>query len=292
LNNNKGLFLIELLVSMAIFLIFTVLLYTTFTYQNKNYIKESDIIASQQEGKAVMSILTNIIRMAGYGHKSGQSVNGYAKKLNCHDVDPSLGSDNVTVVAAIKKVAVVLDNVSGSATVNVKQVVQNGLDNSTKRYVFFENSDENECYNITGIDNSVSGSSTLTLDRNVTYAFSNEPVYLVKAYTISVVNNVLTIYENTGGGADNVSDEIIENLQLQYGWDADKSGAIESTEWVDNPSGSEDKIKAVKIFLLLRSKRRDMSYTDKTSYTLAGKSFVPNNHYHHYLMQSIIYVRN
>ncbi len=286
--SNKGITLIELLVSIAIFLIFIALVYSTFIHQYKNYKKENSIISSQQEGKIIMNTIANIIRMAGYGYKNGKDINGFSKTFTVFNTNPTNGSDNVTVISAIKKVATVIDNVSESNIVHVAQLKTNSLDTQHKRYIFFEDNDVNDFNAISSISGE-SDNLTLALDNKVLYTFSGEPVYLVEAYTIGVKNDNLIINENTGGGAQPASNSIIENLQFQYGVDSNGDGNLD--QWTDSLSAN-DIVKAVKIFLLLRSKRKELSYTDTNSYILAGNSFVPNNHYYHYLMQTTVYVRN
>ena len=78
-----------------------------------------------------------------------------------------------------------------------------------------------------------------------------------------------------GAGQVNVSTaevaEAIEALQFRFGWDVNENGEIEDAEFVDDPTGNEDEIRAVRIYLLSRTMSPDPNYTDpNTAYTLAN----------------------
>ena len=120
----------------------------------------------------------------------------------------------------------------------------------------------------------------------------------------------LYIYSNTldlvpdgdlaGAGEANVSSaevaEGIEALQFRYGWDANQNGEIEEAEFVDDPTGHEGDIRAVRIFLLARTLSADPTYTDPNpTYTLANQTVTlgaDDLKYHRQLFIETVMVRN
>jgi hypothetical protein len=124
----------------------------------------------------------------------------------------------------------------------------------------------------------------------------------------------LYIYGNTrdlvqdtdlaGAGQANVSTaevaEGIEALQFEFGWDDNENGEIEDAEFIDDPTGSEDEVRAVRVYLLSRTLKADPNYTDpNTQYTLGLNP--PNHtltlteedrHYHRQLFVETVMVRN
>jgi type IV pilus assembly protein PilW len=63
--SNQGLTLIELMVSMTIFLLVLGGIYSTFQSQHKSYLMQEEVAAMQQNMRAAMFYLTKEIRMAG-----------------------------------------------------------------------------------------------------------------------------------------------------------------------------------------------------------------------------------
>ena len=122
----------------------------------------------------------------------------------------------------------------------------------------------------------------------------------------------LYIYNNTsdlildpdvaGAGQVNVSTaevaEGIEALQFEFGWDQDipPDGEIGDGEYVDDPTGNEDDVRAVRIYLLSRTLLPDPNYTDpNASYTLANHTLIltdDDRKYHRQLFIETVMVRN
>jgi len=242
-----------------------------------------------------MNEIVDTVRMAGYGCKDGDitsgniNINGFTKIFTTVDNNATAGSDELTVISAIKKAAQVNGN-STDNIVSINDILSGGLNNGDKRYIFFENSDDQKYYEILSPGN-ITSSGNITINATADVV-EGENIYLVKAYTFKVISNSLKIDENTGGGAQELVDGTVENLQFQYGWDSNNNGIIDNSEWIDDPSANEKKIRAVKVFLFMRMKSPDRDYTDSSTYNIAGENITPNNHYHHYLLESIVFVRN
>lgn len=298
MRKNRGFTLIELLVVLGISAVVTGIVYSAFIFQAKNYYEEGRLMHVQQDGRFAMNEIVDTVRMAGYGCKdedittSGNiNINGFTKIFTTVDNNATAGCDELTVISAIKKAAQVNGN-STDNIVSINDVLSEGLNNGNKKYIFFENEGDQKYYEILSPGN-ITSSGNVTINANADVV-EEENIYLVKAYTLKVIGNSLKIDENTGGGAQEqeLVDGTVENLQFQYGWDSNNNGIIDNSEWIDDPLGNEKKIKAVKIFLFMRTKSPDKDYMDSSTYNIAGENITPNNHYHHYLLKSIVFVRN
>jgi hypothetical protein len=103
-----------------------------------------------------------------------------------------------------------------------------------------------------------------------------------------------------GAGQVNVSTaevaEGIEDLQFRFGWDANENGEIEDAEFVDDPTGNEEEIRAVRIYLLSRTLSAEPNYTDpNTTYTLANHTInltADDRRYHRQMFEETVMVRN
>jgi type II secretory pathway pseudopilin PulG len=120
----------------------------------------------------------------------------------------------------------------------------------------------------------------------------------------------LYIYANTkdlildldvaGVGQANVSSaevaQGIEALQFRFGWDANENGEIEEAEFIDDPTGNEADVRAVRVYLLSRTLSPDPNYTDpNTTYTLANHTLTLTAEelkFHRQLFVETVMVRN
>ena len=122
----------------------------------------------------------------------------------------------------------------------------------------------------------------------------------------------LAIFDNLADLGKEALTEVaegIEDIQFQYGWDADENGWIDPAEYVNDPIGNEDRIRAVRIFILARSVLPDAHYIDldpdpNPSYTIAdhtinldtndanGIDSDFDHHYHRQLLVETVMVRN
>jgi hypothetical protein len=90
--------------------------------------------------------------------------------------------------------------------------------------------------------------------------------------------------------------EGIEALQFRFGWDVNQNGEIEDAEFIDDPTGNEDNVRAVRIYLLSRTLTPDPGYTDpNATYTLANHTVTltaEERQYHRQLFVETVMVRN
>lgn len=210
------------------------------------------------------------------------------------------------------------------------------FDLGKSRYIFFSPQGSNEFLQVQSVDEmmrEVKLSAPCTTTSNQFCSVKEgDNVFCVNAYTITLDQNGsefidvdddgsvvdrdgdyvpdLYIYTNTRdlipdsdmaatGQANISSAEVaqgIEALQFRYGWDVNQNGEIEDAEFVDDPTGNEADVRAVRIFLLSRTVSPDPNYTDpNTSYTLANHTLTLNTDelkYHRQLFVETVMVRN
>ena len=210
------------------------------------------------------------------------------------------------------------------------------FDLDKNRYIFFSPQGGNEFLEVLGVDEVTRelrlSAPCTTTDNEFCSIREGDDVFRVNAYTITLDQNGaeiidvdddgtvvdrdgdstpdLYIYSNTrdlipdievaATGEANVSSaevaEGIEALQFRFGWDADEDGEIGDAEFVDDPTGNEDRVRAVRIYLLSRTLSADPNYTDPNStYTLANQPVTLNTddrHYHRQLFVETVMVRN
>jgi len=311
---NKGFSLVELMVVMAILGVVMIGVLGLITTQNKVYHSEESILDMQMNGRLAADYISRFVRIAGFGCAANISatndVNGFGNVFNTLDGGGS-AADSLTVVTALVPVGIVDDRDSDHketfesvSAIPVKVLdssytLASFFNNSTKKYLFLAPGEEEGFLTISApVD---SDDATITIDKSIRVAEGVE-VYPVKAYTFSLSSGALILNNNTGSGNQEVAEDI-ENLQFQYGWDINGDGRfdpLDSGDWVNDPSGNEAKIKAVRIFILSRSANLDREYTDRKTYRInetagadAAIDVGPfNDHYHRFLLQTMVIVRN
>jgi hypothetical protein len=128
-------------------------------------------------------------------------------------------------------------------------------------------------------------------------------------YIYSNTNDLVPDAEIAAAGEANASTaevaEGIEGLQFQFGWDMNEDGEINSDkedpnyEYVDDPTGFEDQIRAVRIYVLARSlipdPQLECSHQPTTEYELANYTRTLDDddcRFHWQLFEEIVMVRN
>jgi len=338
---NSGFSLAELLVTLLVGGIMVSMMVRGYIAQNRSSENEAALRDMNVKAQLAMNQIKHLIRNAGLGAEgnlggSGEFIEGaHWDFSDVFTVEPrSDGPDTLTVVSGFPVQAFV-DCSEGVCTSNSIDVDDaSNFDTGTRRYVYVGPSVTNQYVEI----DQVAG-DTLTLSQPVS-AFHNDPVYRPTAYTITLdmdeqgnpmdvdgdgstsdgdTNNSpdLYIYDNLEDLTDEadakVTDEI-EALQFQYLIDTDENGIVEDAEWTtwhDNPAGNLDNIRAVRIWVLVRSSIPDPAFEDPHEYNGVSKQYRvadqliqldtnDNNgidshfdhHYHRILLVETVMVRN
>jgi len=282
------------------------------TQQNKAYHSEEATIDMQMNNRVAMDRLVYFIRMAGFGCQENidHGVSGFTHIINA--TNNTNAPDSLTLVSGLRKVGIVDDGDGTTDESFTTTTIPVLMDDGRPLSAFFNDSTK-ECFYLSpassrgffiiasgGVDDT---NKTLTKVGSSLKVREGNTVYAVRAYTLAINNGNLTINENTGGGNQTYA-ENIEDLQFQYGWDADNDGKISTAEWVNNPAGNEDRVRAVKIFILARSGKPDRDFIDLhddngamagKQYTIADHTITLNSsseHFHRYLVETTVFIRN
>ena len=81
-RNDKGFTLIELLISMALGAFLLAGSISVFTYSNKAYVVQDEVVTTQQFVRSALEIMVHEIRMAGYVHPDAVESLGVFEKLS------------------------------------------------------------------------------------------------------------------------------------------------------------------------------------------------------------------
>ena len=266
-RGKQGFTLIELMIALVISAILVGGTYSIFITQQRTYALQDQVVGTQQDARAALTIMARDIRMTGMlTGVEGFSVNGATEAIT--PTNSNAAPDQIRVVFAAEEFAVSGTSVTVS-TVNGTQVTISSdassfFDTSTKRYVAFEG--ETHVYQISSVS-----TTTLTLTESPPdyLADFNARVFRVRAITYSVSGT--SLYRNNGeesqvlAGAANQSE--VEDLQIAYQVDG-------SSDWIydaDTSSwpagkGNED-IRVVRINLVVRTPMED---TEDQTYSRPG----------------------
>ena len=230
----------------------------------------------------------------------------------------TIGADHVVLAE--------IDNPNGVPYFNIDK----------NRYIFFSPQGDNHYLEVLAVDDvtrEVRLSAPCTSPGNEFCLIrQGDNVFRVNAYTITLDESRGTVFDVDGDGSNvdsdndttpdlyiygNASDLIpdadlagagqvnvstaevaegIEDDQFRFGWDANENGEIEDAEFVDDPTGNEEEIRAVRIYVLSRTASAEPNYTDpNTAYTLANHTInltADDRRYHRQMFEETVMVRN
>ena len=236
---NKGVSLIELVVTLLISSILIAAMYTLLLSQQTTYAKQDQAVELQQMMRAGIDRMSRDLRMAGYGGDLLTvfgNVNGFSSIIT-----PGNGAqaDSITVLLSEQVATLTQNSASGSNQVFLS--VGNAgdfFDTSTKRYLCLNGQNNYLVQSVSG--NRVTLGTFLQEDH-----LTNEPVFQVKAVSYKIQPNTTHLVrdENAGAG-DQLLAENIENLQFQY--------TLSNGTVVDSPTTPSD-IRIISITLAGRT---------------------------------------
>lgn len=296
--DRRGFSLTELLVALVVSAVLVVGVAGGYVVQKGTYEDEASLRDLQMNGRIALDQIARIVRNAGLGCRENfpphgtDTVQGAFRTVSRVFTvqNRTNGPDSLTVATGLASRARIQTTAEGTS-VQVSSV--DGFDLGTGRYIFiapWENNRFQEILAISGLNVTVSSPRSV---------FAGDKVFRVNVYTITLDQRGRTtlldvdgdgstddndndgiphlcMFDNTADLADESSAAVaegIEDLQFRYGWDTDEDGIISDGEYVDDPAGNEERIRAVRVFLLVRSLRPDRHFTDANGrYTIADRT--------------------
>ena len=271
-NNHKGVTLIELLVAMAAGTILMAAIYGAYQGQQKAFVNQQLMVDMQQNVRAAMLLMTREIRMTGYDPAAADGIDNDG--LN--GIDDPAESSGATVLKAGKDWIQFSADLTGDS-----DVLDAGED----------------------ITYQISGPDLVRIDPHDATGGTPQIV----AYDIEAVGFAYAYDENTDGQLDtfdgtpntpviwairkNPSDTKLGNYL-----DTDQNGVIDEADAVGGanlPSQiGYNKIKAVRIWLLGRTRQPVRGYRDNRSYKVGWQNITTNDNYRRFLLTATVHCRN
>jgi type IV pilus assembly protein PilW len=348
LESTKGFSLTELLVALVVSGVLIIGVVGGYIVNKRSYEDEVGIREMQMNAQVAMDQVKQVIMTAGLGCKDNFPPLGsdtlQGRFRNASRVltisNRTNGPDMVTVVTGIRGQT----RINGDSEGNVIALDSiTGFDTARGRYLFVGPTVDNRYLEITGINGLL-----VTLSDSIKVN-DQDQVFRINAYTITLDQNPDgTAIDVDGDGStadgdrnsdiasygnpvpdlyicDNMDDladetvckvaEGIEDIQFQYGWDANSNGIIEDAEFQNAPAvADEDKIRAVRIFVLARTVLPDPGYKDPNAdpnvnpsapqFMVADHQIMLDTndgnginspfdqHYHRYLLMETVLIRN
>jgi type IV pilus assembly protein PilW len=318
-QSMAGFTLIELLVAIALGLIILAGLFRTFKVQQDSYVIQDQISAMQQNLRAAMHFITQDLQMAGY--YSNFNRNNITLDWNDLDSDSNPNNNtesgrpllfgvnhpNVPAGVGIKAgtdVIVIVKAGSEAHTLGAGEGASAGvislasrdfdgdgtadLNNTSRRFGLLLKQDlsfadffqvDSASGNITPpgglVENYTSGDTVFRTDI-IIYRVSDDP-----NHPCLVRKNL----GNDGGSGYQVIAENIDNLQFRY--------QLNDGSWVNDPAGSQARVRAVEVLLVARTAYPQRGYRDTTSIPFGDYTIpAPNDAYRRRSLNSIVKTRN
>ena len=271
-NNHKGVTLIELLVAMAAGTILMAAIYGAYQGQQKAFVNQQLMVDMQQNVRAAMLLMTREIRMTGYDPAAADGIDNDG--LN--GIDDPAESSGATVLKAGKDWIQFSADLTGDS-----DVLDAGED----------------------ITYQISGPDLVRIDPHDATGGTPQIV----AYDIEAVGFAYAYDQNTDGQLDtfdgtpntpviwairkNPSDTKLGNYL-----DTDQNGVIDEADAVGGANLpiqiGYDKIKAVRIWLLGRTRQPIRGYRDNRSYKVGWQNITTNDNYRRFLLTATVHCRN
>ena len=271
-NNHKGVTLIELLVAMAAGTILMAAIYGAYQGQQKAFVNQQLMVDMQQNVRAAMLLMTREIRMTGYDPAAADGIDNDG--LN--GIDDPAESSGATVLKAGKDWIQFSADLTGDS-----DVLDAGED----------------------ITYQISGPDLVRIDPHDATGGTPQIV----AYDIEAVGFAYAYDENTDGQLDtfdgtpntpviwairkNPSDTKLGNYL-----DTDQNGVIDEADAVGGANLpiqiGYDKIKAVRIWLLGRTRQPIRGYRDNRTYRVGWQNITTNDNYRRFLLTATVHCRN
>lgn len=313
-GNEAGFTIIELLIAIALGLVIVAGLFRTFKVQHDSYVVQDQVSAMQQNLRAAMYLITRDLQMAGY-YTNFDRTN---RQMDWNDLDgdsnptnnmetgrPLIFGVNNAAVAGVKAQTDIIVIVKAAAdghiltagegasagviTLASRDLDGDGTDdlnNSGKKFGLLVKEDLSFA-DFFQVD---SPSGTITPPGGLTENYTTgDRVFRADVIIYRVTDDATRpCLERKNLGDDNgyqVIAENIDNLKFRY--------QLNDRSWVNDPAGSQARVRAVEVLLVARTAFPQRGYRDVSSITFGGTTIpAPNDSYRRKTLNSIVKTRN
>jgi type IV pilus assembly protein PilW len=247
--NAKGFTLVELLVAMAVGLVVMIAIYAAYINHSRSHVTQQLVVNMQQNARAAMSLMKREIRMAGYDPVATDGV----------DNDGDSFADNGETSTA-KMINAEEDTISFSADITYNGSIDNEkneeitywLDGTTLMRQDKGGDPQIIAYDIEAVA--------------FAYAVDNEPVADPDGIIDTTANGHIRWFFDTNNGDDDLDQTVEDEVALDDG-----VIDINDPEGGANWPGAQvhaDKVRAVRIWLLARTRQPIKGHTDNRTYVV------------------------
>jgi type IV pilus assembly protein PilW len=283
-SNNKGFTLVELMIAMAISLVVFGLIYQAYQAQQRARTREQLVVDMQQNTRSALAFMRRELRMAGFDPRAVDGIDN-----DGHDGvdDNDESADTGFGKARHQRIQFTLD-LNGD-----------GDDNDANEDIEYRFDDADDA-NDDGIADagaailkrkSQSGGSFSNLAYDIVavafaYAFDDDGDGALDTYPGPPEGIVIWAYDSDPPGDDDLDRQL----------DTNTDGVIDAS---DTPGGASlspnidlDKIRAVRVWLLARTRSPIPGYVDNETYVVGRHHITPANSYKHCLLEGMAFSRN
>ncbi len=314
MKSSRGFTLIELLISVAIMAVISTIIYpffTTFQFQSLSEINKSDL---GDRANRLLDYLAEEVRETGflvtsvprYGDDTVLSIKHFSSPLTFSNSivvgNTAGGNDSLDLVKAVSffpriSVTEVITGTPQKIKINRPPDYTSEINNPganqvlARNNVIFEN--HKKIYRVTGVaadspDIDVDGDGRkdrlLSLYQTLAEAVPvGTEVLGVRAVRFYVDSQGLRNDDYVTAG---VLDSNVDGLQIKY--------FMANGSYVDAPVTADiEKIRGIKIYLLVKAGKPDRHYVNSTTYSLGGQSYGPfADNYRRVLVERLVEVKN
>ena len=288
ISKQSGFSLIELMVAMVVGILALAAIYGAFQSQQRAQATQQMVVDMQQNARAALAFMTREIRMAGYQPTSHDGVdNDSANGID----DPGESNVQGFVTARSDIIKFTLDlNADGD----------DNDDNESITYGFSNGTDadgdgiaDGGAAALGREHRTGAGFQVLAFDIEAVafaYAFDDDNDGALDTYGGAVDRGIIWSYDSSGGGAldrhlDTNVDGVIDHSDTPGGENLVGSG------WA-SAAISFNRIHAVQIWILARTRNPVQGYQDTRTYVVGPRRVVCNDHFKRILLNGVAYVRN
>ena len=281
--NSSGLTLVELMVALAVGSIVLTLIVGTYVTQQRAYVRQQLIVDMQQNARAAMALMKGEIRMAGYNPAASDGIDN---DLNLTIDDESADTGFITAQASSVRFTMDLYNLDNPswATDGLDNDGDGAIDEWDERYDMATDADNEDVGYSYVANRLLRGPDDLAYDIDAVafaYAFDSEPDGQLDT---SANNFIVWAFDSDGNG------------DLDRAVDSNDDGLIDNSDAAGGSAlafpVSLDRIRAVRIWLLARTRHPVSGYFDNRTYVVGSQRFVSDDEYKRMLLSARISCRN